>query len=73
MLQHNLDKFKLIRNSQHGFTKGRSCLTNLLDFMEVVTKELYDDNPIDLVYLDVAKAFDKCPIKDYLKSLILME
>ena len=26
--------FKLINGSQHGFTKGRSCLTNLLEFFE---------------------------------------
>ena len=24
-----LDKYKLIRDSQHGFRKGRSCVTNL--------------------------------------------
>ena len=25
---------KLIRDTEHGFTKGRSCLTNLLTFLE---------------------------------------
>ena len=29
--------FKLINGSQHGFTKGRSCLTNLLEFFQKVT------------------------------------
>ena len=28
----HLDKFSLITDSQHGFSKGRSCLTNLLVF-----------------------------------------
>ena len=27
---NHLNKFSLIRDSQHGFTKNRSCLTNLL-------------------------------------------
>ena len=27
-----LDKYNLIRDSQHGFRKGRSCLTNLVLF-----------------------------------------
>ena len=27
-----LDKYKLIRDSQHGFRKGRSCVTNLILF-----------------------------------------
>jgi len=27
----------LIRDSQHGFRKGRSCLTNLICFLDKVT------------------------------------
>ena len=60
VVQH-LDKFNLINSSQHGFTTGRSCLTNLLDFLENATKELDEDKALDLVYLDFAKAFDKVP------------
>ena len=33
-----LIKHKLINPSQHGFLKGRSCLTNLLCFFEEITK-----------------------------------
>ena len=29
----HLDRYNLIARSQHGFTRGRSCLTNLLDFL----------------------------------------
>lgn len=65
----HLDKYKLIRDSQHGFTKGRSCLTNLLDFLELVTKWLDDGKPVDLVYLDFAKAFDKVPFMRLFKKL----
>ena len=57
----HLEKHKLLRNSQHGFTGGRSCLTNLLEFFEEVTKELDEGNSVDLVYLDFCKAFDKVP------------
>ena len=28
----------LISNRQHGFVRGRSCLTNLIEFCEEVTK-----------------------------------
>ena len=58
---NHLDKFSLINTSQHGFTQGKSCLTNLLDFFETVTKNLDEGRPVDLVYLDFAKAFDKVP------------
>ena len=63
MLVDHLERYKLLEDSQHGFTKGRSCLTNLLEFFETVTKSLDKGKPVDLVYLDFAKAFDKVPHK----------
>ena len=57
-LVKHLDKNALIRNSQHGFTSGKSCLSNLLEFFEEVTKTLDRGEAVDLVYLDFAKAFD---------------
>lgn len=71
MIKH-LEKFNLIKDSQHGFTKGRSCLTNLLEFFEEVTELLDKGNPVDIIYLDFAKAFDKVPhirLIEKLKSL----
>ena len=52
---------QLLRDSQHGFMSGRSCLTNMLDFFETVIKDLDLGNSVDVVYLDFAKAFDKVP------------
>ena len=56
-----LAKNKLITKSQHGFLKARSCLTNLLCFLEDITKWIDDGSPVDVVYLDFQKAFDKVP------------
>ena len=56
-----LVKHKLINTSQHGFQKSRSCLTNLLCFLEEITKWVDDGSPVDVVYLDFQKAFDKVP------------
>ena len=56
-----LVKNKLITKSQHGFLKARSCLTNLLCFLENITKWVDDGSPVDVVYLDFQKAFDKVP------------
>jgi len=52
---------KLIRDSQHGFRKGKSCLINLLELSEEVSHTLDTCCPVDIIYLDFQKAFDKVP------------
>ena len=54
ILEH-VKEYKLIKESQHGFLK-RSCLTNLLDFLEFVTNYIDQGYPIDVIYLDFQKA-----------------
>ena len=56
-----LIKHKLINSSQHGFLKSKSCLTNLLCFFEEITKWVDEVSPVDIIYLDFQKAFDKVP------------
>ena len=58
---NHLDTYSLIHESQHGFTKGKSCLTILLSFLEDITKSVDDGKPVDVIYLDFSKAFDKVP------------
>lgn len=60
---NHLRKNNLINESQHGFTEGKSCLTNLLEFFEFVTKELDESKDVDVIYLDFSKAFDSVPHK----------
>ena len=64
-----LVKHKLINTSQHGFLKARSCLTNLLCFFEEITKWVNDGSPVDAVYLDFQRAFDKVPHQRLLLKL----
>ena len=53
-----IEHYNMLSNEQHGFRKGRSCLTNLLSTLEDWTK-MYDDGmPFDAIYLDFRKAFD---------------
>jgi ribonuclease P/MRP protein subunit RPP40 len=39
------------------------CLTNILEFLETVTNYIDQGLPIDVIYLDFQKAFDKVPHK----------
>ena len=64
----HLAKHQLIHSTQHGFTSGRSCLTNLLEYLEELTKLMDTGRSVDIVYLDFAKAFDKVPIRRLLSK-----
>ena len=46
--------------TQHGFRGGRSCLSALLSVFDNVMQLLSSgNNTVDMVYIDIAKAFDK--------------
>lgn len=49
----------VLENTQHGFRKGRSCQTNLIEFLDEVSGWIDDGKSVDILYLDFAKAFDK--------------
>lgn len=64
-----LEENKLIGNTQHGFRHHRSCLTNLLLFFNSMI-EIYDEkSPLDIIYLDFQKAFDKVPHRRLISKL----
>ena len=57
----HLESQNLILDSQHGFRRHRSCLTNLLEFFHKMLCEYDKDKAVDILYLDFQKAFDKVP------------
>ena len=50
---------QLISPHQHGFYDKRSCMTNLLEALEEITSLVDEGIPVDEVFLDFKKAFDK--------------
>ena len=64
-----LEENVLLSCKQHGFRKGRSCLTQLLQQYDAILTNLLSRNETDVIYLDFAKAFDKVDHKILLKKL----
>lgn len=64
-----LEDHGLLKNSQHGFRRNRSCLTNLLEFFNVVINDVDNYKSFDVIYLDFQKAFDTVPHQRLLEKL----
>ncbi|GAB0202179.1 mitochondrial enolase superfamily member 1 [Grus japonensis] len=58
VINKHVEEKKVIRTGQHGFTKGKSCLTNLIAFYDGMTGWVDEGRAVDVVHLDFSKAFD---------------
>ncbi|GAB0186487.1 mitochondrial enolase superfamily member 1 [Grus japonensis] len=56
-ITQHVQENQVIRCSQHGFTKCRSSLTNLMSLYDEVTCLVDEGMAADIVYLDFSKAF----------------
>ena len=67
IIKENIVKFlednNIIAKTQHGFMRNRSCLTNLLEFLDIAYDSFDKGKQLDVAYLDFSKAFDRVPHK----------
>ena len=64
-----MEKHKLFTIHQHGFRKGKSCITQLIEVLDDWTEQLDNKNAIDTIYLDFQKAFETVPLQRLISKL----
>ena len=68
ILDH-MERHNLFTTDQHGFIKGKSCATQLIEVLDNWTEQLDNRNAIDIIYLDFQKAFDTVPHQRLINKL----
>ena len=58
-LQEFLETHNLLSKNQHGFHKGKSCISQLLEHAEKIVTAIEDRVNLDSIYLNFQKAFNK--------------
>ena len=59
IIEAHLTLNNLIVKQQHGFMRGKSCATNLLESLDIITASLEKHLPVDILFTDFRSAFNK--------------
>lgn len=68
----HMESVGMIDPSQHGSTKGKSTVTQLIDQQMLIVKMLESGDNVEIVYLDFAKAYDRISHSILIRKLFLM-
>ena len=58
----HLEQYIILNDEQHGFSRGRSCETQLALYVNDLSKIIDRQSQADVVMMDVSKAFDLVPL-----------
>ena len=68
LIQH-IKTNNIIINEQYGFREKRGCILQLLKVLDEIVTSLENGNPVDMIYLDIQKAFDSVPHQRLIKKI----
>ena len=70
-IHRHTSEYCLLDSNQHGFVKGRSCVTQLMALIQAWLRFLDKPSPpkIDVIFFDFTKAFDLMPHDILLRKL----
>ena len=68
-ISKHLDRYGILNDSQYGFMRARSCETQLIAFIDDLSKEMQGEGQTDVIVMDFSKAFDKVPHNGLLYKL----
>ena len=60
---------QIINNCQHGFLRGKSYVTNLLEVLDYTGRILDNGGQVDTIYLDMSMAFDRISHRKLINKL----
>ena len=69
LIRQYLSERQLMLLHQHGFVRGRSSLTNPLHCHEECRHLIENHQGVDVIFLDLSKAFDLVPYHNLLQKL----
>ena len=57
-IEKHISQQNIIHPRQHGFCRGRSTASNLIEFWDEVTEAAENKQSLSIIYTDLRKAFD---------------